>query len=94
MVMKADVPSSSGISTPSAATKDQRSTGGNFWPVALSMYSRPRPGISDLRFWESVTHLYWTEQTDSTSGTRRLNSSKQPQEPEAARPLKMSPIVR
>lgn len=29
--------------------------------------------------------------TDRTSGTRRLNSSKQPQEPLAAKPLKMLP---
>ena len=29
-----------------------------------------------------------------TSGTRRLNSSKHPQLPLAARPLKMSPMVR
>ena len=36
------------------------------------------------------SHLYCTEQTESTSGTRRLNSSKQPQEPEAESPLKMS----
>ena len=47
-----------------------------------------------LRFCASVTHLYCTEHTESTSGTRRLNSSKQPQDPDAARPLKMSPIDR
>ena len=46
-----------------------------------SMCSRPLPGIPDFRFWASVTHLYCTLQTLSTSGTRRLNSSKQPQDP-------------
>ena len=47
----------------------------------LSMNSRPRPGSWVLRFWASVTHLYWTEQTLSTSGTSLLNSSKQPHDP-------------
>jgi hypothetical protein len=42
------------------------------------------PGSRDLRFWASVTHLYCTLHTLSTSGTRRLNSSKQPQLPLAA----------
>ena len=40
----------------------------------------------------SITHLNCMEHTDNTSGTRRLNSSKHPQEPEAAKPLKISPI--
>ena len=61
---------------------------------SLSMKSSPRPGMFALRFCASVTHLYCTEHTESTSGTRRLNSSKQPQDPDAARPLKMSPIDR
>lgn len=47
----------------------------------LSMYSSPRPGKMVLRFCASVTHLYWTEHTLSTSGTSLLNSSKHPQEP-------------
>jgi hypothetical protein len=42
------------------------------------------PGSSDLRLCASVTHLYCTLHTLSTSGTRRLNSSKQPQLPLAA----------
>lgn len=135
--MKQLVPSSSGISTPSAATKLHEATGWCFTP-ALSMYSRPLqhqqpnctcwfatmrsgmwctdckaravqghtlalrhpscrwwyscnrggcahlPGSSDLRFWASVTALYCTLHTLSTSGTKRLNSSKQPQLPLAA----------
>jgi hypothetical protein len=42
------------------------------------------PGIRDLRFCASVTALYCTLHTLSTSGTRRLNSSKQPHDPLAA----------
>ena len=40
----------------------------------------------------SVTDLNYTEHTDSTSGTSLLNSSKQPQDPEEANPLKIPPI--
>ena len=53
----------------------------------LSMNSRPRPGSWVLRFWASVTHLYWTEHTLSTSGTSLLNSSKQPHDPADSRPV-------
>lgn len=42
------------------------------------------PGSRDFLFWASVTALYCTLHTLSTSGTRRLNSSKQPQLPLAA----------
>lgn len=53
-----------------------------WWRTPLaSTYSRPRPGRPALRRCASVTHLYCTLQTLSTSGTSRLNSSKQPQEP-------------
>ena len=45
-----------------------------------------------LAFLPSHTALNCTEHTDSTSGMRRLNSSKQPQEPDDARPLKMLPM--
>jgi hypothetical protein len=40
----------------------------------------------------SVTDLNYTEHTDKTSGTNLLNSSKHPQDPEAARPLKIPAI--
>ena len=39
----------------------------------------------------SHTDLYWTVHTDSTSGMRRLNSSKHTQAPEEATPRKMFP---
>jgi hypothetical protein len=48
------------------------------------LYDAHLPGSKDLRFWASVTALYCTLHTLSTSGTRRLNSSKQPQLPLAA----------
>ena len=42
----------------------------------------------------SSTDFHWMVQTESTSAMSRLNSSKQPHEPDEARPLKMSAIVR
>ena len=42
----------------------------------------------------SRTDFHWMVHTESTSASRRLNSSKQPHEPDEARPLKMSAIVR
>jgi hypothetical protein len=38
-------------------------------------------------FIASVTLLNWTEQTERTSGRSLLNSSKQPQQPDEAKPL-------
>jgi hypothetical protein len=70
MVMNADAPSSSGISTPSAATNVHAATARWLAP-ALSTYSRPRPGSRLLRFWASVTHLYCTLHTLSTWGRGR-----------------------
>ena len=57
---------------------------------SIMIFSEPR-GACLCILMPSVTHLYCTEHTDSTSGMRRLNSSKQPQAPEEDRPLKMLP---
>ena len=43
-------------------------------------------------FIPSVTDLNCTDQTESTSGTNLLNSSKHPQDPDEANPLKIPPI--
>lgn len=72
-VMKQLVPSSSGISMPSAVMK-VKGTAGCLVPWA-STYSHPRPGRAALRRCASVTHLYCTAQTDSTGGIKRLNSA-------------------
>ena len=64
-------------------------------PLRVQKYSTPSyRNFPALARWPSSTALYCTEHTDSTSGTSRLNSSKQPHEPDDASPLKMSPIVR
>ena len=64
-------------------------------PCGCKKYSTPSyRNFPALARWPSSTALYCTEHTDSTSGTSRLNSSKQPHEPDDASPLKMSPIVR
>ena len=60
---------------------------------SLSMYSSPLPGRAAFFLWASHTALYCTLHTLSTSGMSLLNSSKHPQDPLAARPLKMSPMV-
>lgn len=86
-----EVPSSRGISMPSAAINVHFSIAGCFLP-SLSMYSRPRPGRLALRRWLSVTHLYCTLHTLSTSGTSLLNSSKHPQEPAASKTKDFRPL--
>lgn len=50
----------------------------------LSLF--PSEQATACAFKPSVTALNCKEHTDSTSGTRRLNSSKHPQAPEDARP--------
>ena len=49
--------------------------------------------LGDFPFTPSQTALNYTEHTDSTSGTSLLNSSKHPQVPEEAKPLKIDPNV-
>jgi len=43
--------------------------------------------LADPSLIPSVTALNYTEHTDNTSGKSLLNSSKQPQVPDEARPL-------
>ena len=47
--------------------------------------------LADLFLTPSQTALNQTEQTDNTSGTNLLNSSKHPQVPDEANPLKIFP---
>ena len=64
-------------------------------PSACRKQSRPlKRNESPPARMPSRTDFHWMVQTESTSAISRLNSSKQPHEPEDARPLKMSPIVR